>query len=79
MLTPLAHGREQIAVAALGWLGVAELVQNRARHAVGAGKRALELAPDDALATWVVAMGMEALDHAQAGFWRSRAAAVAKP
>jgi Flp pilus assembly protein TadD len=79
LLTPLARGDADIAVTALGWLGVAELLRGRPRHAVGAGRRALEMSPEDSLATWVVAAGLHALNDRQAASWRDRAAAVSPP
>jgi Flp pilus assembly protein TadD len=79
LLAPLARGSGDIAVSALGWLGVAELLRGRPRHAVGAGHRALEMSPEDSLATWVVATGLQTLNDRQAARWRERAAAVAPP
>jgi Tfp pilus assembly protein PilF len=76
LLAPLASGGDDDAVAALAWLGVAELLDDRPRYAVGAGRRALRLSPDDPLATWVVATALESLEDHRAATWKARAAAL---
>ena len=77
LLVPLVADGGDVAVAALGWLGAAELLRGRPRHAVGAGRAALRLSPNDSLATWVVAVALEALDDPQSAAWKARAAALA--
>ncbi len=72
LLVPLVGAQDTNAVAALGWLGVAELIDGRPRYAVGAGRQALQLAPRDSLATWVVTVGLETLGDHQAASWRAR-------
>lgn len=79
LLAPLARRHDDFGVAALGWMGVAELLRGRPREAIGAGRAALALAPEDALATWVVAAGLGALDGEQAAAWKARSRAVAPP
>ena len=77
LLAPLAQARDHQTVAALGWLGVAELMDGRPRYAVGAGREALRLAPDDPLATWVVASALQSLGDPRAAAWQARSEALA--
>ncbi len=72
LLSPIAAAGGENAVAALGWLGVAELLDGRPRHAIGAGRQALHLAPEDPLATWVVATALESLGDHRAAAWQAR-------
>ena len=76
LLLPLARDRSDIAVAALGWLAVAELMRDRPRHAVGAAHRALDLAPNDSVATYAMAVALSRLDSPEARPWALRAARV---
>jgi Flp pilus assembly protein TadD len=74
LLSPLARGRDDMAVAALGWLATAELARQRFQHAVGAARRALELAPEDSVATYVLAVSLAELGAPDARPWLKRAA-----
>jgi protein O-GlcNAc transferase len=73
-LVPLARGRDDIAVAALGWLATAELARRRYAHAVGAARRALDLQPDDSVAIYALAVALAELRSPDARPWLERAA-----
>jgi Flp pilus assembly protein TadD len=77
LLTPLASARDDVAVSALGWLATAELARGRARHAVGAARRALALEPDDSVSVWVMARALADLGDSGATAWRERAEQLA--
>ncbi len=72
-LLPLASGRTDGAVSALSWLSAAELARGRTREAVGAAERALALAPDDALASFALAVSLKKLGDPTAKRWLDRA------
>lgn len=72
LLSPLGHGRDDIAANALGWLATAELLRGDARRAIGAAKRALELSPDSPVATYAMAQALEALGDPSAYLWQAR-------
>ncbi|HVJ19748.1 MAG TPA: tetratricopeptide repeat protein [Polyangiaceae bacterium] len=74
LLSPLARGRGDMAVAALGWLATAELARQRFKHAVGAARRALELEPQDSVATYALAVALAELGAPDARPWLKRAA-----
>jgi tetratricopeptide (TPR) repeat protein len=71
-LAPFARARDDNAVAALGWTAVAELARGRSQLAAAAAKRALELSPHDAVATYAMAMALERQGAAQARSWLER-------
>jgi tetratricopeptide (TPR) repeat protein len=73
LLTPLAYGRDDVAVSALSWLATAELLRSRPRAAVGAAQRALALEPDAPVATYVMAQALQALGDPAALGWQRRA------
>ena len=73
LLTPLAYGRDDVAVSALSWLATAELLRGRPRAAVGAAERALALQPDAPVATYVMAQALQALGDPAALSWQRRA------
>jgi len=73
LLAPLGYGRDDIAANALGWLATAELLRGDARRAVGAAKRALELEPNSAVATYAMAQALDALGDPSALTWQRRA------
>ncbi len=73
LLAPLGYGRDDVAVTALGWLATAELLRGDPRSAVGAAKRALELEPRAAVATYAMAEALEALGDPSALAWQRRA------
>lgn len=54
LLLPLTGSRDEVAVSALGWLGTAELARGRRVAAEKAARRALSLAPKDAVAEYVL-------------------------
>ncbi len=54
LLQPLTRGRNDVAVAALGWLGAAELARGRPVAAERAAVRALNMAPRDEVASYVL-------------------------
>jgi tetratricopeptide (TPR) repeat protein len=72
-LAPLAGHRDAEGVAALAWMAVAELAEGRHRHAVGAADRALTLDPEHPLASYVMAMALDALQDPSAESWVQRA------
>ncbi|MEZ4220263.1 MAG: tetratricopeptide repeat protein [Polyangiaceae bacterium] len=55
LLEPLTQGHDEITVAALGWLGTAELARGRRVAAERAARRALSMAPRDEVASFVLA------------------------
>jgi protein O-GlcNAc transferase len=73
LLTPLAYGRDDVAVSALSWLATAELMRGQPRLAVGAAERALALQPDSPVASYVMAQALEALGDPAALSWQRRA------
>ncbi len=73
LLLPLAHERSDVGVAALGWIATAELARGRLPHAVGAARRALELSPDDHVATYALAVALSKLGAPDARAWLERA------
>lgn len=73
LLSPLGYGSDDIAANALGWLATAELLRAEPRLAVGAAKRALELDPTSAVATYAMAQALEALGDPAAIAWQRRA------
>jgi Flp pilus assembly protein TadD len=75
-LLPLAEGRSDVTVNALAWLSTAELARGRAREAVGAAEKALALAPDDALASFSLGLGLKQLGDPNAERWLDRAHAL---
>lgn len=77
LLTPLARGRDDLAVTALGWLATAELARGRPRHAVGAARRALSLEPNDPVSVLAMAKALSDLGDPGAKSWASRAEQLA--
>jgi Flp pilus assembly protein TadD len=77
MLTPLARGRDDTAVIALGWLATAELARNQPRFAVGAAKKALSLDPHDPVAVYALATALSELGDPGAAAWVERAKKLA--
>jgi tetratricopeptide (TPR) repeat protein len=77
LLAPLAHAKDDIAVAALGWLATAELARSRPRFAVGAARKALALDPDDAVAVYALATALTELGDPAAKKWAARAERLA--
>jgi tetratricopeptide (TPR) repeat protein len=77
LLAPLARGRDDTAVAALGWLATVELARGRPRHAVGAAERALALDAQDPVATYAMARALSELGDPAAEGWLLRASALA--
>lgn len=73
LLSPLGHGRDDVAASALGWLATAELLRGDPRRAVGAARRALELEPSSPVAIYAMAEALEALGDPAALSWRRRA------
>ena len=75
-LTPLTSGRTDLAVHALAWLAAAQLAADRPRAALRAAERAIELAPDDALASYAIGMSLKKLGDSGANRWLDRASAL---
>ena len=75
-LTPLTAGRTDFAVHALAWLGTAELARGRPERAGRAAERAIQLAPDDPLASYVLAVALKKLGDPAAPRWLARASAL---
>jgi Flp pilus assembly protein TadD len=75
-LTPLCGARSDLAVHALAWLSAAELAAGRPRAAVSAAERAIQLAPDDALASYALAASLKRLGDSAAQRWLARASAL---
>lgn len=79
LLRPLADRRDEHGVSALGWLAAADLADGDVNRAAATARRALLLAPDDPLATWVLAGALERLGDAGARAWSERAARARRP
>lgn len=75
-LTPLSQERSDLAVHALSWLAAAEVARGRPREAVAAAERAIALAPDDALASYALGVGLKKLGDPSADRWLERASAL---
>lgn len=75
-LTPLTGTRSDLAVHALAWLSAAELAAGRPRAAVSAAERAIQLAPDDALSSYALAVSLKELGDPGAERWLLRASAL---
>lgn len=75
-LTPLTAGRSDLAVHALAWLAAAQVAAGRPRRAVSAAERAIELAPDDALASFALGVSLKQLADPAAKRWLQRASAL---
>lgn len=75
-LTPLTHARSELAVHALSWLAAAEVARGSPRAALVAAERAIALAPDDALASYAVAISLQKLGDPAAKRWLERASAL---
>jgi protein O-GlcNAc transferase len=75
-LSPLTHERTDLAVHALSWLAAAELAQGRLDDAVRSAERAIALAPDDALASYALGVGLKKLGDPAAERWLARASAL---
>lgn len=76
LLTPLTEGRSDLSVQALAWLAAAQIAAGRPREAVGAAERAIQLAPDDALASYALGIGLKQLGDPAAKRWIERASAL---
>jgi Flp pilus assembly protein TadD len=72
-LGALSGRRDEIGGAALAWLATAELAQGRPSHAVGIAQRALELVPNDSVATYALAVALAELGSPDARAWLERA------
>src|SRR6478736_3558777 len=77
-LSPLTHARSDLAVHALAWLAAAEVARGRPREAVAAAERAIALAPDDALASYALGVGLKKLGDPAADRWLERASALSR-
>jgi len=75
-LSPLASGRTDSAVSALSWIAAAELGRGHTEAAIAAAERALALAPDDALASYALAIGLKKQGDPGAPRWLARARAL---
>lgn len=75
-LQPLTQARSDLAVHALAWLAAAEVARGRPREAVSAAERAIALAPDDALASYALGIGLKKLGDPAAERWLERASAL---
>jgi tetratricopeptide (TPR) repeat protein len=72
-LRPLASRRDDLAAAALSWMATGELAAGKPRRALGAAQKALDLVPDDAVASYVVAASLVVLNNPSAKDWILRA------
>ncbi len=75
-LSPLTHEHTDLAVSALSWLAAAELAQGHPSDAVRTAERAIALAPDDALASYTLGVGLKKLGDPAAERWLARASAL---
>jgi tetratricopeptide (TPR) repeat protein len=75
-LLSLVDRKDEFAAASFSWLATAELVRGRPRHAVGAAERALELEPEQPVATRVLAEALSQLGDPSAAAWMDRAERV---
>jgi tetratricopeptide (TPR) repeat protein len=73
LLTPLTEARDDVGVAALGWLAVTELSEGRNLEAVQASRRALELEPRASVPTYALAVALRRLGDPKAARWEARA------
>jgi len=80
-LSRLTLRHDELGAAALGLLATAELARQRPREAALAARRALELVPDEAVATYALALAESALGAPDAHAWvrRARRAAPSDP
>lgn len=72
-LLPLSERHDELAARALGFLATAELARQRPAEAARDARRALELVPDDAVATYALALALGALGSSDALGWVRRA------
>ena len=75
-LSPLAERHDELGGAALSWIATTELARGRPEHAVGAALRALELVPNDTVATYALAIALTELCSPDAAAWVTRARRV---
>jgi len=75
-LTPLTQGRTEVAVHALAWLAAAQLAHDRPELAIRAAQHAIQLAPDDALASYALGISLKKLGDPGAQRWLARASAL---
>jgi tetratricopeptide (TPR) repeat protein len=75
-LSPLTDTRSELAVHALAWLAAAEVARGQPLRAVSAAERAIALAPDDALASYALGVGLKKLGDPAAQRWLERASAL---
>lgn len=73
LLQPIASGTDDHGAEALAWLAVALLTSNDPGAAASAAQRALGLIPDHPLASYALAVSLDALDAPEAAEWLSRA------
>jgi tetratricopeptide (TPR) repeat protein len=72
-LSPLATRHDEIGAAALAWLATAELASGRTADASAAARRALELEPENTVATYALALALREQGAPDAEAWLSRA------
>jgi tetratricopeptide (TPR) repeat protein len=72
-LAPLVARRDEIGGAALAWFAAGELARGRPAQAAAAALRALELVPDDSVATYALALALAELRSPAAPAWLARA------
>jgi tetratricopeptide (TPR) repeat protein len=72
-LAPLVERHDELGARALGFLATAELARQNPQEAARAAQRALVLVPDDAVATYALALALGALGSPDARAWVRRA------
>jgi protein O-GlcNAc transferase len=80
-LSALANKRDDLGVAALGWLAAATLAEGRPREALHAARRALSLKSDNEVAAYVVTEASNQLENRahRTGLRRARSIAAEHP
>ncbi|HWP05545.1 MAG TPA: tetratricopeptide repeat protein [Polyangiaceae bacterium] len=72
-LAPLVERHDELGARALGFLAMAELAQQKPEQAAVAARRALALVPEDAVATYALALALGTLGSPDARAWVRRA------
>jgi tetratricopeptide (TPR) repeat protein len=76
LLAAVAQGRDAVAVEALGWQSVLELVSGHPKQAIEIAEQAIALAPQQALPSYALALALDDLADPAAHTWLARALAL---
>ena len=72
-LSPIAERHDELGAAALAWLATAELARGAAAKAEAPARRALELDPENTVATYALALALREIGSPEAAAWLARA------